>query len=512
MASKSVRSVRDDGPEKKDKRRKSNSFVYYGTIIIFIITVIAFIVTPSLGSGAGDGNDFVFGSWNGKEIAFAQGGYFANQVKLVKDQLSAQGYADTGDQYFAYQVWRRAFENTAIHLAILEMAKKAGIHISDDLINREMANHYAFQENGQFSKRRYRETSSTFKAALRDEISETSLKDRYISDSIQLVAGKAETDFIKEMASPQRSIEYINIPFSAFPDSARLAWAKERPGLFRQTRLSRISVTSSAKDAQTILDRIKEGVISFEDAARNQSRDAYAAKGGDMGRLFAWELASDFQDQSVVESIMLLNTGEISAVYETMAGAWVFFRADQPASEPDWDAADTARSISDYLNSYEKGIMEDWAIQQARDFISNASENFETALMNHSLVLKETEAFALNYGNVFDLGYFSLFGKLDTSDRAELTGASSNEAFLRAVFSLPAGQLSEPLTINANVIVFRVKEISRAEESTLDLIDAYYASVLEDGMSRDIARNILESPKLKDNFLTTFTRIYSSGE
>ncbi|HOX91631.1 MAG TPA: SurA N-terminal domain-containing protein [Spirochaetales bacterium] len=508
MAPKTEKNAAAGNVEKTVHPKHNNKFVYYGTIVIFIITVIAFVIAPSLGNG-NSGNDFTFGTWNGKDISYAQGGYFAVQVQQVKDQLAAQGYQDTGDQYFAYQVWRRAFENTVIHFAALDQAKASGIAVTNAFADGQLAKHPSFQENGSFSRRKYRDASSTYKSALRSELKENALKDRYVADITGVVPSKQEIAFIKAMAAPQRSIEYVAFPLSAYPDSERLAFAKTKPDSFRQIKLSRISITSSAKDAQAVLERIRSGAISFEDAAKNQSKDAYAAKGGDMGRRFAWELGSDFRDQTVVDSVLALGAGEVSAVFETVAGSWVFFRVDEAASAPDWESADLARSVTEYLNTYEKGRMEEWAMAQATEFKAAAVDNFAGAAASRSLTVKSTDPFPLNYGGAFNLGYFSLFGELDTTDKPEIAGAANNETFLKTVFTLQAGQLSDPIVVNGNAIVLRVLEISVAEDSALGMIDAYYSGVLQDGLGKDLAQKILQSPKLKDNFIATFSRIFA---
>ncbi len=124
-------------PESGDNRHHGNSFVYIGTIVLLVITVLAFVFVPAMGSMSNDDNSLTFGSWNGKPISFVQGGYFSTQVQQIKAQLESQGYKDTGDQFFAFQVWRRAFENTAVHLGLLDLSQKAGISVSDSYLDRQ---------------------------------------------------------------------------------------------------------------------------------------------------------------------------------------------------------------------------------------------------------------------------------------------------------------------------------------------------------------------------------------
>ncbi|HAE23120.1 MAG TPA: hypothetical protein DCG47_12465, partial [Spirochaetaceae bacterium] len=200
-----------------------------------------------------------------------------------------------------------------------------------------------------------------------------------------------------------------------------------------------------------------------------------------------------------------------SDVYETSTGSWSFYKVNQAAAQPDFSASALVSSAGDYINRFEKGLVEDYFLKRAADFANAAASDFGSAAASQSLTVKSTSSFPLNYGGALDLGYFSLFNTLDTSNSPELNGADRNEAFLLAVFSLGSGELSKPLVLNDNVLVLRVSEIRSAEESTLGLIEAYYPSVLQESLSRDLASGIMKSPKLKDNFLDTFLRVFASA-
>ncbi|PKL26484.1 MAG: hypothetical protein CVV47_00705 [Spirochaetae bacterium HGW-Spirochaetae-3] len=501
-----------DKPESSDNRHKGNSFVYIGTVVLLVITVLAFVFVPAMGSmGSDDGNGLTFGSWNGKSISFVQGGYFSTQVQQIKAQYESQGYKDTGDQFFAYQVWRRAFENTAIHLALLDYAAKAGIKVSDSYIDLKIIENQAFQDNGTFSKRKYREASNSYKLSLRKEIESATLKGRYVSDAVSFVPSKAETAFLKSMAQSQRIIEYVAIPFSAYPDEERIAFARANPAAFRRIRLSKVTISSSTKEAEQVLAKIRSGSLSFEDAAKNYSKDSYASKGGDIGSRYVWELKGDLKNATDLDAVLALPKGEISAVYETISGSWSFYRAEDTATEPDFASADLAKSVSDYLNRNEKGRIEDWAVSVAKGFASSAVSDFSGTAAARGYSVKETQPFPLNYGKALDIGYFSLLGSLDTTDLPELKGADTSERFLSAVFGLDAGQVSEPIVLGDNAIVARVKEIKTADEGELGLLEAYYPTVVQQGVSNELAASILANPSLMDDFMTTFSRVYAQA-
>lgn len=492
------------------KPRHANPLVYFGTIAILVITVIAFIVAPSLGSGAIADDGLNFGSWDGKAIAFAQGSYFAEQVQEVKGQLEAQGYRDTGDQFFAYQVWRRAFENTAVHMALLGLAKQGGLSVSDSFLDSSMATHPAFVEDGAFSRRLFREASAGFKSQVRAEIRESAMKQRLVADTVAVAPSKGEIDFIKAMAMDERAVEYVAFPFAEYPDAARLDFARANAELFRRLSLSKITVGAGQREARDILSRVRSGALSFEDAARNHSKDQYATRAGDMGARFAWELRADFKDAASLDAIAALGAGEVSELFETPAGTWVFYRANEAAQAADFASAELLRSAGDYINRFEKGLIEDFALKAARDFAAAPGELADKAGAA-GRGLKAVPAFPINFGNALDLGYFSLIGGLNAEAAPELSGAERDERFFETVFKLEPGAVSEPLVIGENVILLRVTQASRADESAVALIEAYYSGVLQEALSRDLASSIMADPRLKDNFLDTFVKVFSAN-
>lgn len=509
MASNNDKHVR---PESSDRRPRGNSFIYIGTVALLIITVVAFVFVPALGGMSDQDGNLTFGSWNGKPIAFAQGGYFASQVQQVKAQYESQGYKDSGDQFFAYQVWRRAFENTAVHLALLDYADKVGIAASESYIDAQMVKHPAFQESGAFSKRKYREASDSYKLSLRKDIALSSVKSRYVSDSVGYVTSQAEIAFLKAMAQSRRSIEFVAVPFASYPDEERAAFAEANADSFRRARLSKVTVSSSEKDAKQILAQVRSGALSFEDAAKNHSKDPYASKGGDMGLRYAWELAGDLKDAAALGAVLALPAGSVSDVVETIAGAWAFYRVEEAPSRPDLASAELLKSVSDYMNRNEKGRIEDWAIARATSFAAAAKADFAAAAAAAGYSVKATSPFPLNYGDALDIGYFSLLGSLDAETLPELRGADSNERFLQAVFSLEAGEVSAPVVHNDNAIVIRVKEINTAADGELDLLEAYYPMVVQQNASSELASAILADPLLKDDFIAAFSRAFAQAD
>ena len=92
----------------------------------------------------------------------------------------------------------------------------------------------------------------------------------------------------------------------------------------------------------------------------------------------------------------------------------------------------------------------------------------------------------MNYGNV------SVEDKLDTSLEG-LSGAATNENFLKTAFSLEKNEISKPIVNGRNILVlqFTGSEEQNADEQTP--FDSSYAQTA-----------LLESPKLKNNMSEVF--------
>ncbi len=492
-------------------KQHRSPFIVYGTIIILVIVVVTFIFVPSVGgsnSGA-NGQVLTFGSWDGKAITYTQGGYFAEQVQTIKNYYESQGYKDSGDQFFAYQVWRQAFEETVKHMAFLAFAKENGIMLTSKYLDLQMTKDPNFVVDGEFSRRKFRETNNAAKMSIRDTINETTLKSQFLANSVKAVPSSAEKAFIKAMASAERSMQYVAFPLGSYPDAERLAFAAKNAASFRRIKLSRITVTTTEKDAEDLRAKIVAGTLTFDAAAKDKSKDAYAATGGDMGWKYVWELKGDFEKTENIDGLLAVVKGEYSPVYKTVTGSWIFFRIDELLSDAALLDPSYLTSITDYMNRYEKGTIEDWVSLKAKTFADAASADFEKTATNQNLAVKKLESFPLNYGNAFNLGYFSLLGEMDTKNAPELAAGTSNDAFLQAVFSLQAGQVSKPLVLGENVVVVRISEISTADESKLSLIESYYPAVLQESLKTEISKAVMKNTRLKDDFMTTFFKVFS---
>ncbi len=486
-------------------RFHAHPFLFVGTILILAFTIIAFVLVPAAAPSAAGSGKLSFGSYDGVPIEYAQGNYFAEQRDYFNQQFRASGQ-DQNLQFAAFQIWRAAFESTVIHVAALQDMKKAGFVVPSAVIDRLMAQHPAFQENGRFSAAKYRAMSDAERLALRESLKANYAMSRYVADTVDLRVPTKEKEFMKTLASPERSFEMVAFPLSSYPASEVAAYAAEKSGLFRIVHLSKITISSSEADAKKVLASVKDGGTSFEDAAKTHSKDELADKGGDMGTRHAFELATEITDEAARTAVLALKTGELSGVVKVPAG-WAFFRCEEATRDADFTDSATLDKVRGYITDFERGRIEDWLIARAEAFIAEAKAgNFDAAARNAGLPKKAFGPVPLNYGDV------ELYRSITSFEIPELAGASVNEAFLKAAYSAPVAGLTPALVVGDNVLVLRVAEERTAEESSTAVIDFYYPYVVGQYAERRMHDQVLSSDKLKDEFYPTFIKTFLPKE
>lgn len=517
----SGRAPSDKKPETKKAEstlRKSikNPFVYIGTIVILVLTIVAFVLIPGVGGGsASAGQTPSFGSWNGIPVQFTSDSYFADQVSQINDYLRQQGVNDSQSQIYAYQVWRMAFQNTVVRTAILDAARRSGMRISEQTIDEEVAKDTQFQVDGKFSVEKYNAAPLSSRLSARSKIRDDLLVQNYYGDLMAVSPSTAEIDFVASMAKPQRSIQYVDISFSDFPQDKTIEWAKTNESLFRTIGLSKITITTSQKDAEKVLSQIKANSLSFEDAAKSHSKDAYADKGGDMGTLAFYDLKGQFQSDKDAQSVMALKKGDISPVFKQTDNAWAFYKVNSEATTPDFSKASALDQVKSYIFDKEKSVMESWALAKADTFTADAAKaSFSTAAKQTGLEAKTAGPFILNYGKPSFYFYGQQVGLFQEPYRSldnALVGAEQNENFLNALFSTTKNAISKPVVLDSSVVVLTVTEDKEATDQEISYTKFSYPYFFQTALENELRTTILSSKSFKDNFNATFAKFFTSS-
>ncbi len=485
------------------KRHQSHPLTYIFSLIILIIIVVTFVGYPVVRNFSGQSR-LVFGSYNGQEIAYTPGNYFSQEKDIIAQNLQSQK-TNASPQILAYQIWRTAFQQTAIHVAIMQAAKQSGMHITDQRIDEQLTKTGPYIVNGKFSADQYNQTSSSQRFQTRNLFREELIDQQYRADVIQgEKISKDATQFLANMASPERKFRYVSFSLSDFPQSQVVAYGKENSKLFRSIKLSRITIKSSAKDADAIHQKLEQNPALFEQIAKNQSRDAFADKGGEMGSRDYYDLKPDFENQSDLDKLFQMSKGSISPVIRASFG-WTIYRIDQPAKQPDFTDKQTIKTVRDYMNQYERSKVEDYLVGLGNKFRDDAEKvGFVSASSQANLSVHDTNYFPINYGDSF---FFTKMKAADGNDA--LSNASYKADFLQEIFTLKLASISKPIILNNDVVVVQPQDQRPAPKQTNSLLNAYYPEIVRQFVQADLTNEILSSKNLVDNFQQVFFKNFN---
>jgi len=484
-------------------RLKTHPFLFIGTVLVLIIVIVAFVLVPAIvpGEGVRGGGDLIFGYYDKTPIKYVVNNYFY-QVQQTLYQRQRPNPEDSNYMGTIGNIWRQAFEEAAIRIGILDEMKKAGFIAPENVVDREIAELSMFQENGRFSSIKYRALDNSSRMNLWRQVQENYIVQTYVSDMENLKSASNEASFVAAMASPQRNFDLAVFSISSYPDSEVTAYAESHPEMFSVINLSKITIASSEREARQILDSIKNGSTSFEEAARNYSQDWAADRGGEMGLTMTYELQYEITDDKARADVINLGRGELSELVKVAAG-WSIYRANEAVRPADFSDPSQSNRIRNYIMNFIRGIAEDWTISRAENFSDQVRENgFDAAIDAAGLAKKSFGPVPLNYGNS------ALMSSVRSSGVPELENAGDNQFFWKAAFSTPINSPSSPLVIGDNIIVlFPLEEIS-ADENEIALIKSYYPYWISVIAEDSYRLHFLNNKKLDDRFLQTFYSLW----
>jgi parvulin-like peptidyl-prolyl isomerase len=507
MQSREIRRRKERKAEKPEsiveEKKIQHPFLYVFSVVILVIIVVTFIGVPVVNDMAGQGARIVFGTYDGVPIEYTQGGYFARQRDALAEQLRQQqqqpGQADNLELQ-AYQVWRSAFDQTVVHTAILQEARRSGLWVTDDRVDRTLIDTGPYVVNGQFSEELYSNTPNAERYAIRKMYREQIFQEQYVRD---VLAGELQNDkeaeFFARMGETERSFQFVSYPFDGYPLSEVVSYGEQNRDKFRKIKLSRILVKSGQQEAQEIHKKLQDKTSSFEELARAHSKDSFAEKGGDMGWRYAYDLAQDFEGAEQVDTIFQLGDGAVSPPLESKFG-WAIYRADEPAVNLDLQDPDSLKVVREYLMRYERGRVEDHFLTQAKGFAQAARESgFQPAAAAQQLAIRTTVPIPLNYQYLFQIKAVEAEG-----EGASIASAAYSEEFFQKAFALKQGEVSDPVPLEDQVVVLQLREERKLAGDERDFLKTYYRYYAGQTRQADLQETLVDPQKLEDNFNNVF--------
>ena len=474
-----------------------------GSIIILIICLIAFVLPSSLGR-ATNNKAMEFGRYNGRKISYEQGSDFANFVSQYAEMYRQQGIQiDSSIQYYLFQY---AFNSTVTKYAYEDAVKKSGWAVPKEAVNRQLRP-YFYDENGKFSSKLYKQADPSSVENLRKNIENSLYTSRFHDDmfgsssdflGIDNLYGvkiaEPELNFFQSYGTEKRGFNMVAYKKADFPEEEVLKYAANNKAKFINYDLTVITVEDKST-ADKVAKRISKEEITFEDAVSEYSENSYSNTEGKLTSSYQYQIENILNDKADLATIADLATGSVSPVIQTTTG-YSIFKANAAPVQPDFETEEMKAKVSNYMTSYESGIIEDYYIAQANMFKSEAAaSSFDEACEKLGMEKKEIAPFPLNYGSS------SVTGSVDTSVTG-LRGADSNENFLKTAFSLNLNAYSEPLVMSDYVVVIQYTTSEKAEISDDNKPTVINSIVNGDNNSAQNA--LMDSPKLDNKFIATY--------
>ena len=485
-------------PSRDTNRTNRKTLTYIGTVVLLIVVVVAFVGAPAL-TGTASSNRLTFGEYDGDEITYTAGNYFARQYQGLAQQVQQQDQQIT--DLLVRQIWLAAFQRTVLHEALMDLAEEAGASVSVDEIDRAIAQWPEFVVDGRFSTEEYSATSSQYQLALRQYLEQSLINTRVQSDFLASTdLSEPEREFLASMAGPERQFEFVSFDFAQFPAEEVLAYGEENLQRFSQINLSVITVNSSETDAQSIREQAVNRTSTFEDLARNQSSDSFASEGGEVGWTFYHSLEPDFESTSTIDEIFALGVGEISPVLRTTFG-WTIYRVNEAAIPADLDDEETLGEIRNYVQIFERGLVEDYLTGTADAFVLRArTEDFAAAAASVDQQPQLTGYFPVNYGNS------PYLGTVTASSNQTVSNGAFDQDFLVSLFSLEAGETTDPIVLRDSVFVFRLADERSENPDTGSFFESYLPFIVQEYAQSDLPELVIDDGKLVDNFNSAYNR------
>ncbi len=473
-----------------------------GAVIILVLAAFSFVFTGSLG-GCQALQGESFGSYDGTNIRYEQNSDFVNYIAAYSDYYKNNGINITEENQ--YYVFKLAFETTVKQLATEKAVKKSHYQSSDFQVNMALKNQF-LDKNGSFDKKRYNQTDKMHLESMMQQIKENITRTQYNKDNFGgesfgdftlygLKTNENEIAFVKEMNKTLRSFNLASFKMSDYPDSEKIAYAKENIQKFKKYDMD-VLTFNSKNEALSTLEKIRKEEITFAEGASLSTR-TYSNETGKLRYSYFYQIEPIFKNAEDSKKLESLAKDEVSEPYETTIG-YSIFRANQSVTEPDFSNQDDIKTVSTYITQYDFARIQDYFTEKAKSFTEVAkAKGFNSACKQFDITKKELNDLSLNYGNS------SLIKSIESQEG--LYGLDKNEDFLKKAFSLKENELSEPIIISSSVIVL---QFTKQSENQTQIEDSVITNefVTFDTQSADYA--IMNSPKLKNNFDKIYTKIF----
>lgn len=346
-------------------RRNLLTALLFGAIIFVFVVSFGPGSQGCQGANGGPGGVAEVASVNGQSISAADFEQQYAQLYRMYQQQAGEGFTQELAEQLGLR--RNALEQLVVRELILQEAKRQGLIVTDEELERSIKDSPSFQSGGHFDHDYYtRATTSAYGSPARFEA--RMREDLLVQKMATLVrqSAKVSPDDIKEAwrtEADRVNLELVRFPLEAAKSEVKVTDAevqayaqgnaqkieefyKANPAAFqKQKRVKARHILVKAADgqdaaaqqkAQQLLERARKGE-DFAALAREASQDERSkAQGGDLGEFGPGVMAKPFEDAAFA-----LKAGEIGGPVRTQFG-WHVIKVED-VKETGGDTVDAAR-------------------------------------------------------------------------------------------------------------------------------------------------------------------------
>lgn len=421
--------------------KKGALFTTIGSVVILIISFIAFVLPSTLGSSKPKEAD-VLGKYNGREIRYERDSQFSANLQQSQN-------------------FQQALQDTVRDFAFEDMAKQSGYIVPNQTVNYYIRKQFT-DSDGKFSKSKFRMadasvidsltkslTQGLYTQVVSEDLIPPSSNPYAASTATDIYKGKpvfgnktsdAEMEFYTNFETEQRGFDLVVFNKADLPVEEIAKWVVPNKAKFDTFDYSLVTFESEST-ATKYADKLEKGQITFDELLLSKDNKKVSVTSEGKGSfVLRYKLELRLDDKADIAIFDDLPVGKTSKPFK-FYDHWAIIKKDSETKPIDVSLKneEELNIVKDYMYSYEMLYIEDYFVARAKEFKQDAAAtSFDKACAKHDIKKTIIPAFPLNYGSV------SMFDTLDTSITG-LSQAATNEEFLKTAFTLKLNEISDPI-------------------------------------------------------------------
>ena len=430
---------------------------------------------------------------NGEPVAVESDSLFANiyrQYFEEEKQNSEEGISDDKNR----ELLRRALDTVIQRTLILQYAEREGIRVSrDTVLSRIVEKGYYAAGGKKFDEERFNNTPQYMRDRIFKGEQEQLIIAMFIDDFITTPkVSDMEVELFYRFVDFGKKIDYVYIRYDDVPEELLRSFYDENPRLFEQTHAAHILIKDDAQRAGDIYLQLSENPDLFEEIAREESEDATAEEGGDLGWFYRKDMVAEFS-----EAAFSLRAGEISPPVKTVFGYHIIKALDDPRIQP-YDEA-LYRIRQEYVAEFREEVEKETS-EKSRNILEQIIQNpesFDDVAREAGLQTQRTDYVTVDGQYIMnEERTFPLFEIMNLPNLIEL------------VMSTETGKTGGPVKSSKGEIIFRVIEEKEFDQLEYDKAHNYivqtYMNLKGNFLFNDWYISALRNSKIVDNFNSFF--------